>query len=866
MSKKHLVVKENIYWVGALNKDLRVFDIIMYTPYGTSYNAYIVRGKDKVALIETVKDRFLPELEERIDSIGDIKKIDYIVLNHTEPDHSGAAYNFYKDRCPDATIVGTETTLRFLKKIANKDDFKSIAVKEGMSIDLGGMTLQFIMAPFLHWPDSMFTYIPENKTLFTCDSFGAHYSYDEVFNDVIKAEADFIDAYKYYFDCIMGPFTNFVNQALKKIENIEIETICTGHGAVLRKDIPRYINLYKEWANKPKPKNKVVIAYVSAYGYTKTMGERIADGLKKGGIDDIKMFDMVTSKKDDVIKEIDDARGILLGSPTLVGDALPPIYDIATSLNPIIHTGRIAGVFGSYGWSGEATGFIEERLKQLRFKLPLDKLKINFKPSSEEEKLCVEFGVNFANAMLGKEIDPKFVSSAAKPQLNNPVKDSSKIRYWKCVVCGEIFEGEEAPEKCPACGAGRDMFEEYFKKEGDSASKFKGKVVIVGGGAAGVYAAKTIREGSKDAEITIIEGEEYLPYYRPMVSTFLSDNKIVEHDNFYIKKKEWYKENNIELLLKKKVASIDTKNKLVKTDKDEFKYDKLILANGSSSFIPFADVDKEGIFTIKYLSDAKNAYNYSKNCSSVIIIGGGVLGLEIAHEFLKLGLTVNIIEFQNRILPIQLDNYGSDILQNIMQDKKINLLLGKSVETILGDKTVTGVKLTSGEIIESPMIILSTGVRANINIAKDAGIECNKGVIVNEKMETSRKDIYACGDITEFQNKTYPVWINAINQGVAAGNTILGNDSTYVYENMPTMLEAFGAKIYSVGNIKEVIDNNYPSLTFTDSKNFIYKRFYFKDGILVAGILINDIKQGLFLTNGINSKIGFDKVASIING
>ncbi len=142
------------------------------------------------------------------------------------------------------------------------------------------------------------------------------------------------------------------------------------------------------------------------------------------------------------------------------------------------------------------------------------------------------------------------------------------------------------------------------------------------------------------------------------------------------------------------------------------------------------------------------------------------------------------------------------------------------------------------------MIILSTGVRANISIAKESGIDCNRGIVVNDKMETSKKDIYACGDIAEFDNRTSPIWVNAINQGIIAGESVLGEETSYVYESMPTMLDAFGAKIYSVGNIKDVTTNNYPSLSFVDSKNNIYKKLYFKDGILVAGILINDTKNG----------------------
>ncbi|WP_105618305.1 FprA family A-type flavoprotein [Vallitalea okinawensis] len=391
---KALEVKKGTYWVGAQDPDLRVFDIIMYTEYGTSYNSYIVKGSDKTALFETAKNKFKDDWFARIEDVTSYEDIDYIILDHTEPDHAGSL-EFIVDKCPNATVIGSTSAVNYLKDITNKP-FKFQAVKDGDEISLGDKTIRFYLVPFLHWPDSMYSYVVEDKTLITCDSFGCHYSDDRVFNDLI--EGDFLDAYKYYFDMIMGPFKPYVLKALNKIKDLEVDTVCPGHGPVLREDIKKYMDLYREWATTiEREKGSIVIAYVSAYGYTEKLAKRIAEGIESVSDYDVLTYDMVTSDQDDVLKEINMAKGLLLGSPTIVADALPPIWGILTSLNPVINKGLISGAFGSYGWSGEAVPNIEGRLKQLKFKIPVEGLRIKFNPSKSDLEKAFEFGVQFGN-------------------------------------------------------------------------------------------------------------------------------------------------------------------------------------------------------------------------------------------------------------------------------------------------------------------------------------------------------------------------------------------------------------------------------------------------------------------------------------
>ena len=390
---------DDLWWVGVEDHDLRVFDIVMHSDWGTSYNAYAVRGAEGVALFETVKEKFFDEYLQNLKEVCSLDEVKYIVVGHTEPDHSGSLEKLL-ELTPNATVVGSATAITFLKEIVNKP-FASRAVKEGDTIDLGGRTLTFLSVPFLHWPDSMYTYIPEMKALFTVDSFACHYADDRVFNDLI--DGDFTEAYKYYFDCIMGPFKPFVLKALDKIKPLDIQFIGNGHGPVLRANIPHYLELYRQWATPvvvPADERRVAIAYVSAYGYNKQLAGVIADALAEGGVKHVELYDLVECDLETARAAVQTADGFLLGSPTLVGDALPPIYEMLVGLNPIIHKGKPAGAFGSYGWSGEAVPKLTAQMQAIGLALPVEGLKVRFKPSEAQLAEARQFGLDFAAAVL----------------------------------------------------------------------------------------------------------------------------------------------------------------------------------------------------------------------------------------------------------------------------------------------------------------------------------------------------------------------------------------------------------------------------------------------------------------------------------
>ncbi|MDD2620852.1 MAG: FAD-dependent oxidoreductase, partial [Syntrophomonadaceae bacterium] len=766
-----LEIKENVYWVGVQDPNLRVFDIVMTTEYGTTYNAYLVKGQEKTVLIETVKVRLFDEYLEDLQKVVNLSEIDYLIMNHTEPDHSGSVAKLL-EKVPTITILGSQTALGFLKEITNQS-FNSREIREGDSLDLGGKTLRFISAPFLHWPDTMYTYLPEDKILFTCDSFGSHYVDERVFNDLI--EYDFMDAYKYYFDMIMGPFKPYVLEALEKIKDLELDVLCPGHGPVLRKNIPYYINLYREWATPPPQaadrKPEIVMAYVSAYGYTEMLADSIIEGIGAIGDFDIKRFNLVEDQLEDALQNIASADGLLIGSPTINGDVLPPIWELLIKLSPITHAGKVALAFGAYGWSGEAVPAIEQRLNALRMQV-LPGMRVQFKPSARSLEDAFNLGMDFARTILDKG------------------QDKTKTQ-WRCLVCGHIHTGEEPPDICPACGVGPENFvrvalEDEFSN--DSNESF----VIIGGGIAGLSAAQAIRKRNATGEIVVLTEEPFIPYYRPALSDFLSED--LPDKRLFVFDKAWYSENKIDIKTKFKVISMDTAAKtIIGANGESLKYDKLIIASGARSNVPpFKGVDNKGVFTLRSLEDAQAIKEAMKKAKKAVVIGGGVLGLEAVWEMLSSGLEVAVVEFNERLMPRQLDVSSSAILAEIITAKGVKLFLGKATEEILGeDGVVKAVRLNDGQVLDADLVLLSTGVKPNVEIAKEAGLEVKQGIVVDEKMRSNISGIYAAGDVAQFGDRMIGLWSTAMEMGKIAGAAAAGDWLEYKEPRISTMLAAF---------------------------------------------------------------------------
>ena len=394
-----LKVSEHSNWIGVLDKELVTFDVVMETKYGTTYNSYFINAEKK-AVIETVKERFWPVYEAKLREVMDPSTLQYIVMNHTEPDHSGCVGKLL-ELAPDAVVVGSGNAIRYLKDLTTVP-FKSLQVKDGDELDLGNLTLRFISAPNLHWPDTMYSYLVEDKVLFTCDSFGAHYADDRMYDDLV---GDWDDSFTYYFDVILKPFSKFFLQAIERIRPLEIEAICTGHGPLITEGCQAIIDktekLCQEYIAQYPVKNRILIAYVSAYGFTKTIAEKIAEGAAEVPGVEIDLCDIEKMDIGTLADKIDKASAYLLGSPTINQNMLPQLYQVFAHMTPIRDKDKPAGCFGSYGWSGEAEKQLIGNIENLKLNYWGNSLFLKFRPQEKDFERIKTYGKNFALIVSG---------------------------------------------------------------------------------------------------------------------------------------------------------------------------------------------------------------------------------------------------------------------------------------------------------------------------------------------------------------------------------------------------------------------------------------------------------------------------------
>lgn len=374
-------IADNVYYVGVSNPTLRVFDIIMATEYGTTYNSYLVQGSEKTALIDGAHKGFENLFVENVEAITDFKNIDYMVVNHTEPDHSGAI-RLVIEHNPDIVVYGTAACLKNLDNIVRMP-FNRVAVKDGDTLELGGKTLTFCVSPNIHWPDTMMTYLAEDKILFSCDFLGAHYAEPTMYVHKAYKKDLYEKEFKVYYDAIMGPFAKFVLRALDRIKDLDIALVCPSHGPMIAgDDITVAMDTYRKWATPEEKTDKTVaIYYVSAYGYTRQMCQYLADKLSAKGIV-VSAFDVIKTDAAEIAAHLEDDC-LVFGSPTLNRAALKPVLDVISCIDAVSAAGRPYATLGCFGWSGEACAQLNDRCNSIKMKQVGESVRSQFTPTDE---------------------------------------------------------------------------------------------------------------------------------------------------------------------------------------------------------------------------------------------------------------------------------------------------------------------------------------------------------------------------------------------------------------------------------------------------------------------------------------------------
>ncbi len=409
-------IAPGVHWVGALDPHLRSFDIILKTANGTSYNAYVVRGEAGVAVIDTVKESYAGDFFRRLESVARYDEITTIVLNHLEPDHSGALPELLR-RAPQARVYLSSRAQMMLKALLKPSGGKPpeyIPVTTGDEVDLGGRTLRFLHTPYLHWPDTQCTYLVEDGLLFSGDVFGCHFCDARLFNDAV---GDFRFSFEYYYAHIMRPFREHVLDAVALIEPLELRTIAPAHGPILRHQPRDYLHRYRELAtprlhNEARSEKTLLVFYISAYGNTRHMAEALAAGAEAIGGVRVSLYDLEGGEAGVFTDLIEEADGLAFGSPTINADAVKPVWDVLSSLTTVNVKGKLGAAFGSYGWSGEAVRLIEDRLRGLKLRVPVEGLRIKLVPAAEELAQCRALGEQLARHLTGR-IEPREIDLAA---------------------------------------------------------------------------------------------------------------------------------------------------------------------------------------------------------------------------------------------------------------------------------------------------------------------------------------------------------------------------------------------------------------------------------------------------------------------
>lgn len=384
-------VTESVSWVGKIDWELRKFHGEEYSTHkGSSYNAYLVQD-EKTVLIDTVWGPFAKEFVANLAAKIDLKKIDFIIANHGEPDHSGALSELLR-LIPGTPVYCTANAVKSLKGQYH-EDWNFQVVKTGDKLNLGSKEIVFIEAPMLHWPDTMFSYLTGDNILFSNDAFGQHYASEYMFNDLVDQHELYFEALKYYAN-ILTPFSKMVDKKIKDLLalNLPVSVICPSHGVMWRNDPLQIVNLYKDWA-KDYQENQVTILYDTMWNGTRRMAEAIAKGIKGGDKEvAVKLFNTARGDKNDIITEVFRSKGILVGSPTVNRGILSSVAGILEEIKGLGFKNKKAAAFGTFGWSGESVKVLNTSLAEAGFTVVNDGLKMLWNLDSEGVSVCDGFG------------------------------------------------------------------------------------------------------------------------------------------------------------------------------------------------------------------------------------------------------------------------------------------------------------------------------------------------------------------------------------------------------------------------------------------------------------------------------------------
>lgn len=443
----------------------------------------------------------------------------------------------------------------------------------------------------------------------------------------------------------------------------------------------------------------------------------------------------------------------------------------------------------------------------------------------------------------------------------------SQTKKWRCTVCGYIHEGDTPPDKCPLCGVGPELFvlepddDKSGQKDADNDAR---KLLIIGAGVAGTSAAEAARKADPDLAISLISKDPELPYYRINISRYLAGE--IDAAALQMHDAAWYQQRKI-TFVQGEVQSLDRlKQELQLVDGRSFDYDKLIIANGAHPFFPpIMGAQRERVWGLRSKKDADEILAFAQQGRRCVVIGGGLLGLEAAGALRQQGVAVQIVEGAPRLLSRQLAPRAAELLQEHIEKLGMKVHCAAKVQGIIGDEAASGVQLADGPLLPADFVVIAAGVRPNVQLAKDAGLEVKRGLVVDAQMQSLDKDVYAAGDLAEHQGVMTGLWMSAFKQGQVAGNNAAKSDaadlSTYQNDPPPQRLKVLDVDLFSIGSF---LGDGEGAKVFESDQEGKYLRIVCKNGVIIGANLFGDGRLGAPLTQAVEKALPLKEISKLI--
>lgn len=830
-------IRPGLWYIGAVEEGLRTFGKASFTEAGAMYNSYLMDAGNGYILFGTLPERYVSDWLGQIMHITAQKPIGWVVLFGTASDRS--CLDGLLQIWPEAAVIGGANALYRLDGFVERK-FARVEVRSHRSLTLGSRTLRFQVIPDKFDTPSVYVLEQRERILLTADAFGSVFASDRILASRVEDKKAYFDGVRRYFSEISGEKrSKSLLQAAAFTRDSGVQLVCPAQGPVADYDLERLYSVFTPQQEEKEAAPVLGIFYEPGH-YVGELAKRIEAGVLESGNIRVEMVDLSAMNRENALQKASRCDAFLFGTPQVRQDAAKAVWDMVTSVDRESCQGKLAAVFTSGESESDAAQNLRQRLAMLGCDLTLQDFSVKGKPDPATLKNAYEYGYG-----VGCSIQ----------KIPNP----RKPKLVKCLVCGEIFDASLGT--CPVCGVGLEQCVPADEEDVLFKKNTQNRYVIMGGGVAAVSAAEAIRRRDETGRILMFSAETCLPINRPMLTKDLVTVAQMP-DTMFIHGKQWYDDQRIELYTGCGITALDTQRKTVTIATGEtICYDKLIYAAGAECFVPpFEGHEKTGVLTIRHLTDSLTLEALMKTAKNAVVIGGGVLGLEAASELMRSGLSVTVLEATPQIIGRQVDGATAARLKQIMAAMHVECFEGVSIAGIEGEERATGVRLADGRVFPADLVIVSCGNRANVQAAKAAGIQVDRSIVVNQRMETSAADVYACGDCAQFDGVNYQLWQEASNQGRVAGANAAGEPLVYANQPLGLSLEGFGTSLFAMGDPGKRTDIPYKTVQLSDDVTGSQEKYWFYGGSLQGAVLIGAPSKVADITHAVTVHAEHDEL------